>query len=78
MTHRTLSRSPHVAEPLTLSCKMKKARLSSEDYNKVCDVQSKMALGEQCARVFGDIMRDQGLASGLQPTTQPVETSLLT
>ena len=25
----------------------------------------KLALGEQCARVFGDIIREQGLASGL-------------
>lgn len=65
LTHITLGRSLHVVEPLSLSCKMKKVRLSSEDYNKVCDIQSKMALGKQCARVFGDIMREQGLASGL-------------
>jgi len=65
LTHINLGRSLHVVEPLSLSCKMKKVRLPSEDYNKVCDVQSKMALGKQCARVFGDIMREQGLASGL-------------
>lgn len=65
LTHINLGRSLHVVEPLSLSCKMKKVRLSSEDYNKVCDIQSKMTLGKQCARVFGDIMREQGLASGL-------------
>ena len=48
LTHITLGKSLHV-EPLSLSCKMRKVRLSSEDYNKVCDVQSKMARGEQCA-----------------------------
>lgn len=43
----TLGRSPHIVEPLFPSCKMRKVKLSSEDYNKVRNVQSKMALGEQ-------------------------------
>ena len=35
LTHITQGRSLHVVEPLSLSCKMKKVRVSSEDYNKV-------------------------------------------